>query len=267
MKFFAATTLRNGPVDLLPHWLDYYHQLGVDQFAICVLRESMQERLDEINSIIAGLPATLHLFSDWTDERQQIVMRQALEEIGCLRRDWVIHADLDELNEFPCPIDELATAMERGGRVAVHGNFIDRIHARGEFAALTPKPTLAEQYPVECRLTEKILKGCPQKIMLARHEVIVEPGHHTAKEPSGRHVIGAWQDYRVHHFKWRQGVVQRLQWALANVASHDSQWGRETQRFLDFIKPLGSIPVNDPRLEAKHVGGDTPRILARRDRS
>ena len=265
MKFFTVTTLRNGPVDLLPHWLDHYLRIGVDQFVLCVLREGMEARLDEIRSITAGMPVQLHFFSDWTDARQELVMRHALDEVGCHGRDWIVRCDLDELNEFPCPIDELARAMDKANKPAVHGHFIDRVAPDGKLAAVTAKPSLARQYPIECRLTEKILGGFTQKIMLARHEVTMHPGHHTASAPSGNHEIGTWRDYRVHHFKWRDGVMERLDWTLANVAKRDSSWGVETQKFLDFVKPFGRIPVEDPRLEAVTGGEGKPKVYPRGD--
>jgi hypothetical protein len=265
MKFFTVTTRRNGPVDLVPHWLDHYLRIGVDQFVLCVLREGMEPRLDEIRSMIAGLPVHVHLFSDWTDARQELVMRHALDEVGCRPRDWVVRCDVDELNEFPCPIDVLARAMDKADKAAVHGHFIDRVALEGKLAALAPTPSLARQYPIECRLTEKILGGFTQKIMLARHEVTMHPGHHEASAPSGNHEIGAWQDYRVHHFKWRDGIMERLDWTLANVAKRDSSWGIETQKFLDFVKPFGRIPVEDPRISAVEVGEERPRAFARTD--
>jgi hypothetical protein len=265
MRFYCATTLRNGPVDLLPHWLKHYLRLGVDQIVLCVLREGMEAQLDQIHAAIAGLPVRVHLFSDWTDERQQQVLRNSLDDIGCRGEDWVVHADLDELNEFPCPIDELALAMEKAGRTAVHGNFIDRVSVDGRFVAAQPTPSLAEQYPIECQLTDRILQGFTEKIMLARHEVWISGGHHKAGAFSGGHVIGQWQDYRVHHFKWRAGVLERLRWALANVASADSQWGRETGRLLEFVGSGGRIPVEDPRLESRLVGSAAPKIYTRSD--
>jgi Glycosyl transferase family 2 len=210
MRFFAVTTLRNGPVDLLSHWLTHQLRLGVGQIVLCVFQEEMRERLDEIKSASAGLPVRIELFSDWTDDRQEQIMREALDRAGCQKRDWVVHADLDEFNEFPCPLEELASAMERADRAAVHGHFIDRVHAQGLLIAAPPAPTIWEQFPIECRLTEKILRGFTQKIMLARHEVIVTNGHHEASVPSGNPVIGRESDYRVHHFKWRAGVVGRF---------------------------------------------------------
>lgn len=262
MRFFAATTLRNGPVDLLPHWLTHYLAMGVDQIALCVVRESMDEQCDQIARSIAGLPVSIHGFSDWTDLRQEEVMRQALDEVGCGPRDWVIHADLDEFNEFPRPINELADLLEGGGHTGLQGHFVDRIEASGRFVAARPNPSLAEQYPIACRLTENILEGDSRKIMLARHEVIVDPGHHTANARS----MERGRQYRVHHFKWRQGVLERLEWTLANVARSDSSWGRETARFIELVKPHGCIPMNDPRLEVARNGANAPVILPRTDR-
>ena len=263
MRFFAATVLRNGPVDLLPHWLDYYLRLGLDELILCVLREGMEERLDQINSLIKGKPARVYLFSGWHDDGQPQI-RDGLEQYGCRPDDWVIHADLDELNEFPAPINELAEAMARNDRKAVHGHFIDRVDADGCLTALTATPSLAEQYPVECKLTENICRGFTQKIMMCRHEVTVSAGHHTASVPSGKHPIGKWQDYRVHHFKWRDMVLERIKWALSNGAARDG-WDQETQRFIDFLQ-YERIPVEDSRLESKHVGTASPRLFPRTDR-
>ena len=104
MKFYLATTLRNGRVDLLPHWVDYYLQLGVDRILVCVYCEGMEDRMGEIRSHIVGKPVEIRCFNDWTDGGQEAAMRAALDEIGCAPGDWRIHADVDELNEFPCPI-------------------------------------------------------------------------------------------------------------------------------------------------------------------
>ena len=162
-------------------------------------------------------------------------------------------------------INELAEAMEAAGVSAVQGYFVDRVHAEGKFVASTRTPSLAEQYPIECKLTEKILGGCTRKIMLSRHEVIVEPGHHAANVESGRHLVGTWKDYRVHHFKWREGMMERLEWTLANVAKRESSWGVETQRFVEFVCGKGRIDVNDSRIEAVFVGAGRPVVRGRTD--
>jgi len=263
MRFFCATTLRNGPLDLLPHWLDHYLRLGVDQIVLCILRDGSRERMDEIHTAVAGLPVQLHEFDGWTDDGQQLVMRNALDRAGCDGEDWVLHADLDEFNEFPCSIDELAMEMEKAGRRAVHGNFVDRVSADGSLIPALPTPTLSEQFPIECFLSDRILHACPEKIMLARHEVWISGGHHKAGCFSGGHVVGRWPDYRVHHFKWRAGLLERLEWALANVASVDSQWGRETARLLEFVTPHGRIPIEDERLGAVNAGIRTPNVWPR----
>jgi len=264
VKFFAATILRNGPVDLLPHFLDYYLRLGVDQIILCILREGMEERLAEIECIATDLPVKRYIFSGWSDDGQPQI-RRGLEIHGCQPTDWVVHADLDELNEFPCPINELATAMEKQNKSAVHGHFIDRISADGRLTAAQPTPSLAEQYPVECHLTDKILHGFTQKIMLGRHAVTVSAGHHEASVPSGRHAIGSWRDYRVHHFKWRDTLKDRLQWALSTGAARDG-WDNETRRFMDFLGTSDRIPITDPRIAARFVGAAAPNIHPRTDR-
>jgi hypothetical protein len=252
-KIFAVLSIRNGGAALLPHWLDHYTRLGVDEILLGVFDDLAGEAALEIEKCAARWKFR-RFAQRWTSasESQQYSQRQAgCRLAGARPGTWILHADLDELHEYPAPLRAVTAAAAEKGTSVVSGHFVDRVAADGSLPQVRAEPSLWEQFPISCNLTEAVLKGGTQKVMLSRYRVQVSVGHHEAiREPALPPPIGTAEEYRVAHFKWHGDLPARLRWGLSqqNVGM---RWKREAERFLAWIDAHnGRIDLADPALKA-----------------
>jgi hypothetical protein len=101
-----------------------------------------------------------------------------------------------------------------------------------------------------------VLKGWPQKLMLSRYSVLVRSGHHqTMLEPDTPPPLGERREYRVGHFKWHGGLVERMRWGLKQPNA-SAPWKGETRRLLNWLdRHGGKIDLSDPKLQARRAAG------------
>jgi hypothetical protein len=252
-KIFAIVSIRNGGVELLPHWLDHYSQLGCDELLIGVFSDvnpSVRAELDRCarHWSFRTFPQTWH---GAVESEQYGQRRTACRKAGALPDTWIIHTDLDEFHEYPAPLRQIADAAAEKNIRVITGNLIDRVAEDGAFPPILPEPKLKEQFPIECKLTERISGGQIDKVMMARFSVPVTVGHHLpfierAAPPRGNPV-----DYRVAHFKWHSETLSRLKWAMQRPNAH-AVWKAESQLLLQWLdKNGGRINLDDPALEAR----------------
>jgi hypothetical protein len=142
--------------------------------------------------------------------------------------------------------------MERRGSLAVRGTLVDRISPDGRLMPVAPSLSIWEQFPVAADLTAAVLRGCTRKVMICRRRVRLADG--------GRHdTIGVAHEpppfpgaYRVHHFKWIEGIDRRLGQRLVRD-SLVKPYRKECRRFLRYFGRLGGrIDVADPKLNISY---------------
>jgi tetratricopeptide (TPR) repeat protein len=250
-KFFAIVSIRNGGVELLPHWLEHYTNLGVDEILLGIFDDLAGDAMAEIDKCARR----------WKFQRFAQNWRAATEaetysqrETGCRRAGarpgtWILHTDLDELQQYPAPLKEIAAAAAKANIKAIFGAFVDRVAADGSLPAIQSSPSLWEQFPIECNMTKGILKGFPQKVMMARFSVLVKSGHHNAELE--RH--NPPHTGRVGHFKWHGGLLDRMRWGLEQESA-SLEWKGDTRRFLRWLDQHGGrINLADPALGARRV--------------
>jgi hypothetical protein len=250
-KIFAVCSIRNGGIDLLPHWLEHYSKLGVDRILIGLFGDVAPDAQEEISRYAERWPFTCfrQRWANLHELAQEDQRRSACRAAGALPETWIIHSDLDELHEFPAPLPRLIAAAQTQGINAVFGSFIDRVTANGTLSPIRATPSLWDQFPVQCRLTERILRGSTRKLMLAHYSVPCGPGHHFASNfKADRLPIDRPEQYIVHHFKWHAELPQRLAWGLSQPKAN-VMWKVEAARFLNWIKINGGrINLGDPAL-------------------
>jgi tetratricopeptide (TPR) repeat protein len=250
-KVFAIVSIRNGGVELLPHWLEHYSKLGVDEMLLGFFDDLAGESLAEIDRC-AQRWNFKRFPQRWTaaSEAEQYAQRQSgCRSHGARPGTWIMHTDLDELHEYPAPLRQILDAAVAAKTEIIGGQMVDRVTADGSLPRVRPTPSLWEQFPVSCRLTAGILKGGTSKVMLGRYHVPVRQGHHVAfGHQPGPPPVGEAKDYRVAHFKWHGDVVSRMRWGLAQPQP-PGLWKAEAQRFLSWLDRNGEkINLNDPAL-------------------
>jgi tetratricopeptide (TPR) repeat protein len=249
-KFFAVVSIRNGGMELLPHWLEHYTNLGADELLLGIFDDLTGDSMAEIDKC-AQRWKFRRFVQHWggATESETYCQRQS----GCRRAGarpgtWILHTDLDEFQQYLQPIKEVAADAAKKNIKAVVGRFVDRVAADGSLPAIQPHPSLFEQFPVECNMTESILKGSPLKVMMARFSVIVNSGHHDApQERANAAPVG-----KVAHFKWHGGLLERMRWGLRQENA-SMEWKGDTRRFLAWLDQHGGrINLSDPELVHLH---------------
>jgi tetratricopeptide (TPR) repeat protein len=248
-KCFAVVSIRNGGVELLPHWLEHYTRLGVDEILLGIFDDLAADAMVEIENCAARWKFR-RFAQHWGGQTEPETYSQ--RETGCRRAGarpgtWILHTDLDEFHQYPAPLKEVTAESARRHIKAVCGRFVDRVAADGSLPPIRPHPSLWEQFPVGCNLTEGILKGLGEKVMMARFSVFVESGHHVAPlERADPALIG-----RVAHFKWHSGLLERMRWGLRQENA-SVEWKVDTRRFLAWLESNGGkINLSDPALVRK----------------
>jgi hypothetical protein len=170
---------------------------------------------------------------------------------------WIIYADLDELQQYPVPPRELVAAAERRGIDVIYGWLLDRVAADGSLPAIPSfddpnSPNIWNTFQIGCRLTGALLRSATRKVMMARSDVAIGAGHHTAGDRLPFPIpIGRLDQYVVYHFKWHAETIARLEWGLAH-ANRNPMWQYESRRFMDWLKTNGGkINLREPNLAAE----------------
>ena len=99
---------------------------------------------------------------------------------------------------------------------------------------------IAEQFPVETRLTKRIVGGCDRKLLLTRGFQNPAAGHHSMPDEC---VFP--QDGRVLHYKWNAIVLEHLAERIATRGRTGCRWTAECERFLDYWQRHGRIRFAD----------------------
>jgi len=194
---------------LLPHFVAYYKSIGVDSFLISI-DERVDGIWDNVARIAETLPANIELVA--ASERQKTTgvefnNKEETRQRYIAPSDWIIPADLDEFIQFPRPLPQLIKEIEEAGATFIMGQFRDRIARHGVLSDTQPEPSIWEQYPLECNISELLVRCWCHKVTLCRGDCELTSGHHNVIRPAiplvSRRCI-------IHHFKWRQGLLEAL---------------------------------------------------------
>jgi Glycosyl transferase family 2 len=253
-KVFAVTSIRNGGIDLLPHWLEHYTKLGVDRILLGIFDDVPAANRDRIEEWSRRWPLTMFR-QTWKDQHElahEEQRRSACRLAGAGPETWIVHTDLDELHEFPAPLGEIIATCEVMDINTVSGEFLDRVAADGTLGPVLASPSLWGQFPVGCRLTKNLLRGWTRKVMLAKFCVACGVGHHVGSNVKAHCVpIGRPDQYIVHHFKWHAELPGRMEWAMSQPNAN-VMWRIEARKFLNWLKFNGGrINLGEAALAAK----------------
>ena len=225
---------------LLPHFVDYYRGLGVENFAIsvCELRSGIRAEVEALGSTL-GHGITVLRASEW-QERTGVDgnNKEDLRRRVAQAEDWIIPADIDEFIQFPLPLQELIGKLIETDTQCVMGRFCDRLAPGGVLSASTSVPSIWEQYPLEAEVTSKLVKGLCTKVVLCRGDCEIGSGHHFLCGPA--RVLGGASGI-VHHFKWRARLAEVMSQRIGIYRREKVPWVDESERVLAYLAEHGRI--------------------------
>lgn len=197
-------------VDLLPFFLRFYQERGIDRFVVALHNGEDNPLYWPI--LVHKKKYDLHVRASILCAKDQYSNAAETPGLNRIReefvkpREWFAIADSDEFVicyqrlSFP----QLAQIAEHERNcLGVHGNVIDRMASDGQFPPVDLKRSLDEQFPLALDITRTT--GCNfNKVPLARGDVEILHGHHNISGMTWYRAV------EVHHFKWTQGVQDRL---------------------------------------------------------
>lgn len=134
---------------MLGHWLRHYHQLGVlpmhTSIAVRLEPGESEAAMHDVMHALhqAGVPLS-HVRVLSAPPSDTLKVRTINEAIASLPSDsWFIYADVDEHFVYPCWI-----APKR----CMLGVMVDQLANDGNISVATEVPSLADQYPLQCRI-------------------------------------------------------------------------------------------------------------------
>ena len=255
-RVFAVVSIYDN-ADLVPHFLSHYARLGVERILVVVRTPAESDWVQQVRDCARNFPAIVQWFcaAKFADSDKSEVEQGVLANNGVGPDDYVMHLDLDEFHEYPAPLAEIVDLMNRRDDWAIRGWLLDRVAENGQLAPLRSRPSIGEQFPIGCVLTETVLQGWTQKIMLCRGRVRLKGGvnHDTCNAYYDDVPAGRPDQYVVHHFKWTEGLLSRLQVRLERSAI-SSAYAAECSRFIAFWRDHGQFDLTNPVLRARRLG-------------
>lgn len=247
-------TVVGGYVDVLPHTLAHYRGLGVESFLVHVqAARSDDPAIAQAEEITRkhGCGIASVTIGEWLHSTNRELYRKAMKERP---NDWFVIADQDELQVYPRELRSTLEECEARGWDYVEGCFLDRFAADGSFPAVRRDESIWRQFPLAGIVSAQILGANPNKIAAAKGRVELSVGQHYARTGKGCPPEELYVP--VHHFKWVEGVLERLERRAEFRRGRGDRYWEESQRFVDYCRARGGrLDVGD---ESLHLAEAAP---------
>ena len=255
-------------ITLLPQFLSYYSQLGVDEFLINVTDESGDGSILDVCKHF--LQHTRHVITNTHSGRArwalQMEMAKRAQRRFCDTKDWILHVGLDEFHEYPAALRDFFTQCDRIGTNLVTGECIDRVSPNGELNRLEPDVPVFEQFPLACQLSQELLQVPRWRTVAARGNVFVSKTFDAEMDPLVQKGIEAGvisvhpAAIQVHHFKWHERMLKAIKQereearAAQLIAGHGAKESiSDNSRIINYFEKTGDrIDLSSKALDVHH---------------
>jgi hypothetical protein len=231
-------------IELFDAFLEHYAALGVDELALGIVRSRASEALIRRCEAKACRPYIVHP-GPWRVATSAWMRDELRRQARC---DWHALADVDEFQAYPETLRAAVDGCESSHRPWAAGLLLDRLAASSRVrAAPQTRSELDGAYPQGAFLTACVLGADARKVTLARRDISLAVGsHHLGDDRDFAVAV----PYPVHHFKWRAGAREQLEWRAARFAGSTSVYERaihtEALRAVAFLvgAALGAVSVD-----------------------
>lgn len=157
--------------------------------------------------------------------------------------DWIVWADIDEFQEYWDDLDSITRYCEKKDVNFIQGVLIDRIDENGLLKQFDNSSSIWSQFPLGSNLTQKVLKGGIDKVVISKANVAVGRGNHIVLP--GQFLKTIKKNAVVHHFKWDHSVKERLKYRLSDDWKKEASCWIETERFYKHIGEYNRLNLKD----------------------
>jgi hypothetical protein len=239
-------TVVGGYVQLLDCMLCHYRDMGIDSLLVNVHLETYGDDIyRDVQAIARRYKAEIAsvFIGKWNQSLNPYLYRHTMEQAP---GDWFVLADCDELQVYPNGLAETISAADRGAFDYIEGFVVDRVAIDGELRKIDSDQSLWKQFALAGVVTYPLLGGNSLKVAAAKGSTRVLAGQHYALRGKAWPRNLDW--IAVHHFKWTEGLLERMRRRVRFYKSVGDDLWMESQRVVDHLEQNGGkINVSDPR--------------------
>lgn len=251
-------------ISLLDKFLKYYSTF-VNYFYFIINEKTIDEFKTKLNSLSPYyLEHEIIEFKGEFSETKKIELENKIRT-SFLRDKWIMYADLDEFIYIPGGINNRIKLAEMYGFNYIEGLLVDRISSDFTLKEFDNNKTLEEHYPIGSDITKSICKAWNKKIVLAKSNVKIGGGHHVIQnefewnnsncQPYKEELTPWSYGIELHHFKWRNGLIEKMQNQMKNIRTECLYaWYEEMNKFVNHyecFKKISPFFINHYYIENK----------------
>ena len=248
-------------LDMLPHFIDHYQELGVEHFHIIIHAPNDEKNFywhaTEILSFYKIEP-TLIYRGRWDGQIGTELINRIKKSFP---EDWFIVADIDELQIHPEPIWQRILHLQYSQKPYLTGVFVDRISIDGALQPIIPNLSIWKQFPMAGFVSFPLAGATPYKITVCRGDIELSLGQHGIIDPKYKWPIKGKIETQVHHFKWSQNLLnnlktrqEKLTKSIQLLNGGDQSYILECSKILSYFKYYNKIQINDPTFILSYSG-------------
>jgi hypothetical protein len=239
-------TVVGGHTQQLDCMLCHYRDMGIDSLLVNVHLENYGDKIySEVQAIARRHKAEIAsvFVGKWNQSVNPYLYRHTMEQAP---KDWFVLADCDELQVYPNGLAETISAADRGSFDYIEGFIVDRVAIDGELRKIDSKQSLWEQFALAGLVTYPLLGGNCFKVVAAKGSTRLLPGQHYALRGKAWPRNVDW--IAVHHFKWTEGLLERMRNRVRFYKSLGDDLWMESQRLVDYLEQNdGKINTGEAR--------------------
>lgn len=199
-------------LQLIPHFIDYYKNLGVTDFLLTLSSPTSDHKnLTIAKSILSdnNINPIFTWIGKYKENRRKKYLRTMVKDLK--PNNWIVTADCDEFQEYPTNLIDFTKDLDENKLTWTRGYLIDRLALNGVIPkSILNNDSLFNQFPLRCNLHN--FRDEPKsgyhingqkfmpKVPLHKQHILLGDGNHFAIQKKWDTLYDHF--IRINHFKW-----------------------------------------------------------------